>query len=130
MINYTVLDTHGDFGGTTSLSTGQVAGFVPRTANASLTWRYRGFSTRVLYNYASTFLTSYSAASQGRNLYRLDRKLINLGFSYQLRPALTVTLDIDNLNNVPQLRYRGVPDQMEYFNYPGTTFTVGITGRF
>lgn len=130
MINYTVLDTHGDFGGTTSLSSGQVAGFVPRTANASLTWRYRGFSTRVLFNYASTFLTSYSAASQGRNLYRLDRKLINLGFSYQLRPALTVTLDIDNLTNVPQLRYRGIPDQMEYFNYPGTTFTVGITGRF
>ena len=132
MLNYTLLDTHGDFGSRTggSLSTGQVAGFVPRTANASLSWRYRAFSTRLLMNYASTFLTSYSAAALGRNLYRVERNLINLGFSYQARPSLTLTLDIDNLTNVPQKRYRGIPDQVEYYNYPGTTFTVGVNGRF
>jgi TonB-dependent receptor len=130
-VNYTILDTHGNFGGTTTLTTGQVAGFVPRTANASLTWRYRGFSTRLLINYASTFLQTYGgAATPSRNLYRIKRKLINLGFSYQLRPSLNVTLDIDNLTNVPQKRYRGIPDQMEYFNYPGTTITVGVNGRF
>jgi outer membrane receptor protein involved in Fe transport len=81
-------------------------------------------------NYASTFLTAYNATSPARNLYRMERKLINLGFGYQLRPALNVTLDIDNLTNVPQRRYRGVQDNMEYFNYPGTTITVGINGRF
>ncbi|MDO8543877.1 MAG: TonB-dependent receptor [Opitutaceae bacterium] len=130
MINYTLLDTHGDFGGRTTLTTGQVAGFVPRTANGSLTWRYRGFSTRLLVNYASTFLTSYSANALGRNLYRVERKLINVGFSYQVRPGLNLTLDIDNLTNVPQRRYRGVPDQLQYYNYPGTAFTVGVSGRF
>ncbi|MEK6629781.1 MAG: TonB-dependent receptor, partial [Acidobacteriota bacterium] len=130
LVNYTLLDTHGNFGGTASLSTGQVAGFVPRTANASLSWRYRGFSTRLLFNYASNYLQAYSAAAAGRNLYRVERKLINLGFSYQLRPALNFTLDIDNLTNVPQRRYRGIPDQVEYFNYPGTTITVGVSGRF
>ncbi len=130
MVNYTRLETEGNFGGSEIRSTGQVAGFVPRTLNASLTWRYRGFSTRLLGSYASTHLTSYSAAALGRNLYRVERKLINLGFSYQIRPAVTVTLDIDNLTNVPQRRYRGIPDQVEYFNYPGTTMTVGITGRF
>ncbi len=130
LVNYTVLDTHGNFGGGGSLSTGQVAGFVPRTANASLTWRYRRFSTRLLVNYAGTFLTNYNATSPARNLYRLDRTLTNLGFSYQLRPAVNLTLDIDNLTNVPQRRYRGIPDQMEYFNYPGTGVTVGVSGRF
>jgi TonB-dependent receptor len=131
MVNYTILDTHGNFGGTANLTTGQVAGFVPRTANASLTWRYRGFSTRLLLNYASTFLQTYGgAASPSRNLYRVKRNLINLGLSYQLRPELSVTLDIDNLTNVPQQRYRGIADQVEYYNYPGTTFTVGVTGRF
>ena len=130
MVNYTVLDTHGNFGGTGTLTSGQVAGFVPRTANASLSWRYGGFSTRVLMNYASTFLTSYTATSLGRNLYRMERNLINLGFSYQVRPSVNLTLDIDNLTNVPQKRYRGIPDQVEYFNYPGTTITVGVNGRF
>ncbi len=130
LVNYTVLDTHGDFGGGVRRVTGQVPGFVPRTANASLTWRYRAFSTRVLANYASTFLQAYNATAPGRNLYRLDRTLINVGFSYQLRPTLGVTLDIDNLNNVPQRRYRGVSDNREYYNYPGTTLTVGLNGRF
>ncbi len=130
MLNYTLLDTHGNFTGATNLTSGQVAGFVPRTANASLSWRYRNFSTRLLANYASTFLTSYGGAQPWRNLYRVKRNLLNLGFSYQVRPTLTVTLDIDNLTNVPQKRYRGTADQVEYFNYPGTTFTVGLNGRF
>jgi len=136
MINYTVLDTHGNFPVAGSLTTtaaranGQIPGFVPRTANASLSWRYRGFSTRVLMNYATTFLTSFSAATPHRNLYRVKRNLVNVGFSYQVRPSVNLTLDIDNLNNVPQIRYRGTRDQVEYFNYPGTTITVGVNGRF
>jgi iron complex outermembrane receptor protein len=136
MINYTVLDTHGNFPVAGSLATtvarasGQIPGFVPRTANASLSWRYRSFSTRVLMNYAATFLTSFSAATPYRNLYRVKRNLVNVGFSYQVRPSVNVTLDIDNLNNVPQKRYRGTPDNVEYFNYPGTTITVGVNGRF
>ena len=130
LVNYTLLDTHGNFGGTGRREKGQVPNFVPVTANASLSWRYRGFSTRLLVNYADTFLTAYNAASPARNLYRMERKLINLGFGYQLRPSLNVTLDIDNLTNVPQRRYRGVPDNMEHYNYPGTTITVGLSGRF
>ncbi|MES2693451.1 MAG: TonB-dependent receptor [Verrucomicrobiota bacterium] len=128
--NYTVLDTHGKFDSAVPLSSGQVAGFVPRTANAQLSWKYRRFSTRLLANYATDYLDTYNATAPGRNLYRFSRKLINLGFSYQVRPSLNVTLDIDNLTNVPQKRYRGIPDQVEYFNYPGTTFTVGLSGRF
>ena len=129
-VNYTVLNTHGNFGGATSLGSGEVAGFVPRTANASLSWRYGRFSTRVLTNYASTFLQTYAAGNPSRYLYRVKRNLINLGFSYQVRPSVNLTLDIDNLTNVPQKRYRGIPSQMEYYNYPGTTITVGVNGRF
>jgi len=130
MINYTLLDTHGNYGGTGRRGTGEVAGFVPRTANASLSWRYRGFSTRLLVNYGGEYLQAYSAASAARNLYRMERTLLNLGFAYQLRPTLSFTVDIDNLTNVPQRRYRGVRDNMEYYNYPGTTLTFGINGRF
>jgi TonB-dependent receptor len=130
LVNYTLLDTRGNFGGTDRREKGEVPGFVPRTANASLNWRYRGFSTRVLVNFAGTFLQAYNATSPARNLYRMDRTLINLGFSYQYSPGLNFTVDIDNLTNVPQRRYRGVQDNMEYFNYPGTTITVGLNGRF
>ena len=129
MINYTLLDTHGNYGGTARRGTGQIAGFVPRTANASVSWRYRGFSTRLLLNYAGEFLQSYATAS-ARNVYRMERALYNLNLSCQLRPSLNVTLDVENLTNEPQRRYRGVVDNMEYFNYPGTTITFGFNGRF
>lgn len=130
LVNYTVLDTHGNYGGVLPRATGQVAGFVPRTANASLSWRYRGFSTRLLVNYASTFLQTFNANNASQNVYRLDRTLINLGLSYQIRPSVTLTFDIDNFTNVPQRRYKGVENNREYFNYPGTSITAGVTGRF
>ena len=128
--NYTWLDTQGNFGGTTNLSTGQVAGFIPRTANANLSWRHRGFSTRVLVNYTGEHLQTYSAASLGRNLYRFKRVITTLGFGYQISPALNVTVDIDNLFNEPQARYRGIPDQMQSTSLTGTTVTLGVSGRF
>jgi outer membrane receptor protein involved in Fe transport len=131
LVNYTVLDTHGNYGGAGNLGTGQVAGFVPRTANASLNWKYRGFAARLLINYAGKFLQTFGGvATPTRNVWRMERNLVNLGFSYQLRPWLNVTLDIDNLNNEPQRRYRYIESQMEYFNYPGTGVTVGFNGRF
>ena len=54
--------------------------------------RYRNFSTRVLSNYATTFLTTYSAGSPHRDIYRLKRNLVNVGFSYQ-PPEIPAALD-------------------------------------
>lgn len=128
--NYTLLDTHGDFGGRTQLSSGQVAGFIPRTANAALSWRHRAFSVRYLFNFTGDYLQTYSPASLGRNLYRFSRTIQNLGFAWQVRPELNLTCDIDNLANEPQRRYRGIPDQLQAHNLTGTTVTVGVSGRF
>ncbi|MBI4624832.1 MAG: TonB-dependent receptor [Verrucomicrobia bacterium] len=129
-VNYTGLDTHGDFGGRTNLSTGQIAGFVPRTANGGLSWRHRGFSSRVLVNHTGGYIDSYSAASPGRNLYRFKRTVVNVGFAYQLRPTLQLTCDVSNLFNEPQAFYRGIPDQMQSTIILGTTINVGVAGRF
>lgn len=130
MANYTTLDTHGDFGKSAYLGTGEVAGFIPRTGNLSLTWRYRQFSARVLYNYTGDYINSYSAASPGRNQYRFARNTINVGASYRIRPALTLFVDVANLTNEPQAYYRGIKDQMERTIIDGTTVTAGIEGRF
>ena len=75
-------------------------------------------------------LQTYSAASLGRNLYRFERIITTLGFSYQLRPAVTLTCDIDNLFNESQRRYRGIPDQMQSTSLTASTVSFGITGRF
>ncbi|MSU73083.1 MAG: TonB-dependent receptor [Opitutus sp.] len=128
--NYTVLDTHGLFTGNSYLKTGQVPGFVPRTANLILSWRHRGFSARAVYNRTSDFNAEYSAASPGRNLFQFRREVVNLGFAYQMSPGLGVTIDVSNLFNEPQRKYRGVPDQMAYHSITGTTLNLGLSGRF
>ena len=128
--NYTVLKTHGDFGGTVVRSSGEVADFIPRTGNLSLSYRYGAFSTRFLLNYTSSYLDDFSAASLGRNRWRDRRTTVNLGFGYQLNPRLSLNLDVSNLFNEPVSWYRGVPDQMERTIITGTTLNLGISGRF
>ena len=108
----------------------EVAGFIPRTGNVSLSWRYRDFSTRVIAIYNSAYIQNYSAASVGMNLYRFPRTAVSLGFAYQVRPSLAFTCDIDNLFNESQRRYRGISDQMQSTSLTASTVSFGLTGRF
>ncbi|MDO8539995.1 MAG: TonB-dependent receptor [Opitutaceae bacterium] len=128
--NCSIIDTHGDFGGRLKLTTGQVAGFIPRSGNLSLWWRHRGFSARVLVNYASEYITNYSAASAGRNLYRFPRRATNVGLAYQFRPSLSLSCDVTNVTNEPQAFYRGIPDQLQSRILQGTSLTIGVSGRY
>jgi TonB-dependent receptor len=128
--NYTTIETHGRFTGTTQLTTGQVAGFIPRAANVSLAWRHRGFHARLLVNDTSDYITSYTAASLGRNLYQYRRTMVNLGLGYQLSPRFGLNVDVTNLFNEPIANYRGIPDQMQRTVITGTTLSLGVSGRF
>jgi TonB-dependent receptor len=128
--NYTSIATAGNFGGATNRNTNEVPGFIPRTANASLSWRYRAFSTRILYSYVSTYITSFNAATPGYNNYRSKYETVNLGLTYQWRPNVQLTLDAGNLFNEPQVLYRGFASRMSTTILNGTTLTFGVNGRF
>ena len=128
--NYTILNTHGKFGDTPYRRNGEVAGFIPRSGNVGLSWRYRGFSARALYNYTGSHISTYSATSPALNYYRFARNTVNLGLAYQLSPNLSLTVDISNLFNEPQRLYTFVPDRMRSTIINSTTITSGISGRF
>ncbi len=128
--NYTIIDTHGNFGGTFNRTSNEVVGFIPETGNLNLSWRHRNFSARVLYNFTGDYITSYTAASVGRNVYRLKYATVNVGVAYQWRPSLAFTIDVSNLYNEPQTWYRGIRDQMQQTIINGTTLTFGVNGRF
>jgi TonB-dependent receptor len=128
--NYTQLDTHGDFGGRVPLSSGQVAGFIPRTANFSLSWRHRAISSRILVNHTGRYLTTYSATSAAANVYRDTRTITNVGIGYQVRPSVSFNLDVNNVFNEPQRLYRYIEDRMRDIYIPGTTVTFSVGGQF
>ena len=95
-----------------------------------MSWRYRGFSTRILYNFVGEHITSYSSTSPALNLYRFDRKTVHLGLAYKVRPSVSLTLDIANLFNEPQRLYSGTPDRTQDVMLTFVTVTAGVTGRF
>jgi TonB-dependent receptor len=129
-MNFTALEAHGDFGGAGILQTREVEGFVPRSGNASVFWRHRGFTSRVILSYTGEYITEYVAGSPGRNRYLFSRTVLNVGIGYQWRPAVTFSVEVNNLTNAPQAAYRGIPAHMQFKLYGGTTLTAGINGRF
>ena len=111
-------------------SSGQVAGFIPRTANVSLSWRHRGFSSRVLVNHTGRYLTAYSATNAALNVYRDNRTITSVGVGYQVRPTVSLNVDVNNLFNEPQRLYRYIPDRLRDIYIPGTTVTFSVGGQF
>lgn len=127
--NFTYLVTKGDFGGATNRSSSEVAGFIPKTANGSLTYKFRRFGARVLVSYTSGYLGTDAAQLQ-RRIFRDARTVVNAGLSYELRPALNFFCDVTNLFNEPQRTYRGFETRLERIIYNGPALSLGVTGRF
>mgnify|MGYP001597262641 FL=1 len=65
MANYTRLEAEGNFGGTYR-RTGEIVGFTPRSANASVTYTYRGFTARVTASHTGQIITTYSVNAAAR----------------------------------------------------------------
>jgi TonB-dependent receptor len=129
-LNYTMINTRGNFGSTTNITGREVVGFIPKAANAMLSWRYKKFSTRLLYNWTSDYIVEYSAATVGRNRWRASFDTLNVGLAYQLRSSAQLTLDVSNILNAYQEIYRGFRNQPSTINYNFVTINVGVNGRF
>ena len=129
-LNFTALEAHGDYGGRGRREGRDVEGFVPRIANGSLFWRYRGFTSRVIVNYTGESITEFTEGQPARSRYLSSRTVVNAGIGYQYRPAVTFSIDVNNLTNAPQSAYRGIPDRMQFKLFGGTTVTAGVNGRF
>jgi TonB-dependent receptor len=127
--NYTLLSTEGDFGGTAVRSDKQVAGFIPRTGNASLTYNRGAYRFSAVLNYTGDYLGTFSATPQ-RNIYRAERTIVNFGLGYQWKPAVSFFLDLTNAFNEPQRTYIGYESRVQRVIYTGQAVVFGVNGRF
>lgn len=112
-----------------SRNTREVANFVPESANAGVTYRYKGFGARMNMNYSGDTLRVYSA-SEAQRTYQPPRYLVNAGVSYRLNKSMEFSCDITNLFNRPQERYRYIESRPSTRTYNGTSMTFSVSGSF
>jgi TonB-dependent receptor len=130
--NFTKIMAHGDYGTPgVYLTTKQVNGFIPFTANANLGWDYKKFGASVSYNYTDESIRgAYNVAQPSRNRYMMPRTLFNVNLRYNVYRNVTANFGIQNLFNEPQRYYRSISDQNATFLIQGTTLTLSFEGRF
>jgi TonB-dependent receptor len=127
--NYTSLKAEGDRGGTGGVKA-TLTNFVPKTLNAGLSWRYRGFEARVKYNWASDILRGYNvnpAATQ----WDLDRETVDLNFKYAITRRYEIYCDIMNATQTHETKFRGdgKVHRVVFDEDVGVRFSLGGTIR-
>lgn len=124
--NYTSLRTEGIYAG----GARALAGFIPRTANAGLTYRWRKLETRLAWRSTSAQLRSYNANIFAQSSFR-PYESTDFSVKYAFSPRLGVYFDAINLgNNWPQNYTGDDQGRVTFADDYGRRFNVGLTGRF
>ncbi|MFM8617915.1 MAG: TonB-dependent receptor [Opitutaceae bacterium] len=127
--NLTRLTTEGDYGVAGPRTTRLVPNFVPTTANAGLSFPWRGLRVRALANHTGEHLVGYSA-DPSRLRYKFARTAFNLNLSYVFSPRLEVYGDFQNLTNARQTWYYHIPGRLQGDYDNGAFVNFGLSGRF
>ncbi|MBL9204899.1 MAG: TonB-dependent receptor [Opitutaceae bacterium] len=124
--NLTRLETEGTYAN----GSGELVSFVPKSANAGASFRWRKLELRAAYNYTGTTLISYNVNvnSQQRNR---PLETVDLNLEYTLRPQLKVFIDAINVKNKWPETYTALsPDRITIADSYGSRLNVGVSGRF
>lgn len=128
LVNYTHLRAEGDYG-QDSGGPGGLVGFVPHTANVRLSYNYRWFAPYVQWSYVGRTLDVFNALPQLQS-ERLERRLVNAGFSIRLPRQLELFFDIANAFDEPQRTVHFVTGTRMSTIYNGPFLSFGLNGRY
>lgn len=125
--NYTQLRTSGTYANGAS----ELVDFIPKTYNGGLSYKWRGFQTRLAYHYASSFLRSYNVNPVSQQ-YLGVVKTADVQMQYTWRNGVTAFFDYTNIFNnwTNYYSYRVDPNRIRIVDNNGPRLTVGISGRF
>ncbi len=99
------------------------------TANASLNFDKAGFTLRLSYNYASSFIDELGDNKWG-DIYYDAVQYVDINASYTFLKNFTVFADATNLLNTPLRYYQGVEERTYQVEYYGPRVNAGIKATF
>lgn len=124
--NYTYLKTAGSY----REGAAELAGFVPRAANAGASFRWRRIEARVAWRYTGDQLRSYNANVFSQNRFR-PVESIDINLLYQLNQRFGFFFDIINLKDKWPENYTGRDrGRITFADSYGTRYNMGVSGRF
>ena len=124
--NFTSLKTEGIY----AAGARALAGFVPRTANAGTTFRWRKLEARLAWRATGAQLRSYNTNIFAQSSFR-PYETTDFSLKYAFSPRYGLYFDAINIgNNWPQ-NFTGTDEgRVTFADDYGRRFNVGITGRF
>jgi iron complex outermembrane receptor protein len=129
-LNYTQLETKGDYGAASGIATTQVAGFRPKTANVTLNYRRGKFGVSLQTNWLGTYLTTVSTNAASLE-YESPRLITAAKVTYALTPRTSLYCNWDNVFGEPEInRYRGYEDRVSNTSKVYSGIAAGFQGRF
>ncbi len=123
--NFTYLEALGNFGTTTT--TNKLGNLAPRSGNAGLNYRYRGFDVRLLANWTDL---KYKSTNGGIDVYADERLFIDVKLQYTFRRKYDVFFDVTNLTDEPTRTDIALTGPRFFRTNQGIGFVAGVRGRF
>src|SRR5688572_10772632 len=131
MANYTRLESQGNYSSSSGTQTGaELAGFMPETFNAGISYSLRSWDVQVKYTYRAENLRDYNANPLLR-VYYYSKKNVDLNVKYRFHPRLTLFVDVINIFDDPIANAFIYVNNRTRFNQVFTpAIKAGISGRF
>jgi TonB-dependent receptor len=129
--NYTRIESRGNYGASSGTQTNaEIAGFMPETFNASLSYQYRAWDVQVKYTHRAQNLRDFNANPLLR-VYYYSKKNVDLNLKYKLHPRLTLFVDVINVFDDPIANaFVYVPQRVRFNQIFTAAIKAGVSGRF
>ena len=106
----------------------RLPGQAMHTGNASLSWDYKGFSSKASLNYNGSYIHSV-ASNENDDIIQDDRFQLDLNISQQITKKISLYAEFVNITNSPARQYQGNNRQISRLAYFGWWNRFGITYR-
>lgn len=127
--NFTYLDTRGNYGRVNEPANGELVNFVPKTGNAGISYSLKRLMVRVNANFTGTYLFSYNVNPALRQ-YQGQKNMVDLKLAYRIYQGTSLFLDVGNVFNGKDWRWRGAERYGIAPRNFGTRIQAGVNGSF
>lgn len=126
--NLTLLDTEGNYSTPDGSVTSNIPGFVPKVANAGISYSGKRFSVRVQSQYRDHHLSNWDERSTEYWRYNESSTYVDTHLTYRLNKRFSLFCNVSNIFEESPVQYQARPNQPYRVRQDSRRFDFGIRG--